>query len=250
MPRPYTLQVSSRPVKVSEDVWTQWYTEEHIRDLVFSGASKTSAVYRATSGPITVNVTGDNSGKASENSSNDTTFLALYQSATKHVLEACRAPDLNCKVRIHSSLFDDGQTCYDVGTFRPVDLQLVEILGSYEHREDRAPHLFHHVIAGEAIENKIQFDHVNAVAELDGYRRTLLYRPIEPKKYGAQDIGPYLVLLHEFDKEVEVGRLEDVKDDLEIIEPTRGCAFWLRAYRLIECEGFDGQSRTPERMER
>lgn len=244
MPRPYALQVTSRPNQVSEDVWRQWYTEEHIRDLVYSGASKTSAVYRASSETVAANVTDNVDDQTA------TTFLALYQSTTSSVLEACRSTELKCKVRVQSSLFEPGQTCYDVGIFKPLDLQLVEILGSYEQREDVAPHVLHHVIAGDEIENKIQFDHVNAVANIKGYRRTLLYRPLQPTRYGAKDIGPFVLLLHEFDDEVEATVLGDVKGDWERIEPTMGCSFWLRVYDLIESEGFGGRCRTPERVEK
>lgn len=246
MPRPYALQVTSNPTKVSETLWTQWYTKEHIRDLVYSSVSKTSAVYRASSETIA------SSQEASNATANHTTFLALYQSTAPHVLEACAASDLKCKVRIHSELFGDGRTCYDVGMFRPRDLQLVEILGSYEHREDVAPYVLHHRISGEEIENKIQFDHVNAVAKLAGYRRTLLYRPIKsdgPGGGGGDGGEIYVILVHEFDEAIDGHELPAVKRDLEVIEPTKGCQFALRAYQLIESEGFGGNCRMPERME-
>ena len=190
MPRPYALQVTSGPIKVSEEIWTQWYTEEHIRDVVYSGASRTSAVYSASSNTVTS--ANDQDGNITQpNDGAETNFLALYQSTTPHVLQNCTLPDLKCKVRIHSSLFPPSstgqqQTAYDVGVFRPVDLQLVEILGSYEYREDVATHILHHRIEGGEIENKIQFDHVNAVSGSEGYRRTLLYRPIVGERGGSE----------------------------------------------------------------
>lgn len=241
MPRPYALEVTSRPTKVSEDVWTQWYTTEHLRDIVYSGASRTGALYRATTPTVATNTSQDDaSGR------DDTKFLALYQTGHKSVFEAARSPERKCKVRIHSELFEPGHTCYDVGVFGPSDLQLVEVLGSYETREDVAPCVVRHVIWGEDIENKIQFDHVNALSQWQGYRRTLLYRPLAKRDGGGE---PFVILIHEFDDEVEGEVPESVEPELERIEPTKGCAFQLRAYSLVDGEGFGGVCRTPARME-
>lgn len=241
MPRPYALEVTSRPTAISEDIWTQWYTTEHVRDVVYSGASRTGALYRANTSTVATNTPeGDASAQ------DDTTFLALYQTDHKSVFEAARSPDRKCKVRVYSELFQPGQTCYDVGDFRPCDLQLVEVLGSYETREDVAPCVVRHVIWGDEIENKIQFDHVNALSQWQGYRRTLLYRPVAKGDGGGE---PLVVLIHEFDEEIGKEVLESAEPELERIEPTRGCVFHLRAYSLIESEGFGGLCRTPERME-
>lgn len=79
-----------------------------------------------------------------------------------------------------------------------------------------------------------------------------MYRPVVQQREGGGDEGggdAYVVLLHEFDEEVHPEDLPDVQKDLEIIEPTKGCAFSIRAYKLIESEGFGGKCRMPERME-
>lgn len=94
----------------------------------------------------------------------------------------------------------------------------------------------------------MQHEHINAASKLDGYRRTLLYRPVEPTKYGAEDIGSYLVLIHEFDKAVHPDGLGSVRKDMESIGATQDCPFTLRSYSLLSSEGFDGQCRTPERL--
>lgn len=106
---------------------------------------------------------------------------------------------------------------------------------------DAAPYLIHAKIIGEEVEAKLQFDHVNAASGLDGYRRSLLYRPVNPT--GSL---PYVILLHEF--EADPGDIAGVQKDMEGIEPSQDCAFQLRSFKLLDAEGFDGQCRRPERL--
>ena len=133
MPAHYALQVFSQPTQVSEDTWTQWYTEEHIRDMVYFGASKTGSSYIASSPALT---TGEfpQDGNASKN------FLALYQTDRKHCLDHAEYKD---KVRLRSELWDAKSSCHDVGAFTPMDLELVEVLGSYEYNESEFDYLMH-----------------------------------------------------------------------------------------------------------
>lgn len=108
-----------------------------------------------------------------------------------------------------------------------------------------APHIVHVHYTGSEVAGKIQFEHVNALSILDGYRRTLLYQPIEqPAAEGVQDV----VLIHEFEM-LDTSDLPFVKQELETIEPTKDCSFTLRSYSLLGCEGFEGPSRVPERLE-
>ena len=107
---------------------------------------------------------------------------------------------------------------------------------------DVAPHIVHVKIVGEEVEGKLQFEHVNAVSILDGYRRTLLYRPTE-----QTDSPSSAILIHEF-KTLDSSNLPFVKAEMETIEPTKDCAFQLRSYELLDSEGFGGQCRESEQL--
>ena len=126
MPRPYLLQVHSQPKSVSEDTWTQWYLEEHIRDMVYFKASRTGAFYRATSDVLTY-LEPPNDGN------DEKRFFAIYQLDRKGCLDT---PEYKDNVRLRSALWDDASlTCRDVGDLNPTEWELVEVLGSYEWNE-------------------------------------------------------------------------------------------------------------------
>jgi hypothetical protein len=114
---------------------------------------------------------------------------------------------------------------------------------------DVAPHLIHVKMFGEGVEGKLQFEHVNAVSLLDGYRRTLLYR--FPDR-GAGEAGLKTVgcvhLLHEFEI-LDSSPLNAVKTEMETIKPTKDCSFVLRSYELLGSEGFGIECRKPAGLE-
>jgi hypothetical protein len=97
-------------------------------------------------------------------------------------------------------------------------------------------------MVGEEVEGKLQFEHVNAVSILDGYRRTLLYR------FPDLDEGVGCVyLVHEFES-LDSSHLGSVKAEMETIEPTKDCSFQLRSFELLGREGFGGHCRMPKRL--
>ena len=93
---------------------------------------------------------------------------------------------------------------------------------------------------GDEVEGKIQYEHVNAASKLDGYRRSLLYRPVEIPRGQS-----YILLIHEF--ESAPGDLELVRSEMEAIEPSKDCPFQLRSFELLASEGFNGQCSQPAR---
>lgn len=107
---------------------------------------------------------------------------------------------------------------------------------------DVAPHIIYVRMVGEEVEGKLQFEHVNAVSILDGYRRTLLYR------FPDLDEGVGCVyLVHEFES-LDSSHLGSVKAEMETIEPTKDCSFQLRSFELLGREGFGGHCRMPKRL--
>lgn len=228
MPRPYALQNLSHPTHpdVTDDIWTQWHTKEHLRKLVQDNGFKSSTLYTSNTAST---VSGDRPVTLSEEDIDDFKFLSLHQTNSKP------HPGATTDLDTESALFPHRMVANDLAGLTETNLQLVEILGTYEEREDVAPFLLHHAIFGNQIENKIQFDHVNAVAELEGYRRTLLYRLLGSS---GQRFGREVVMVHEFDGKVDVSALDGVKGELEGIEATAGCGFVLKAWELVACEGF------------
>lgn len=51
-PSSYLLHVNSRPVTVSDDLWKEWYTVEHVPDLVNSATSTRAAFYEEIGHPL------------------------------------------------------------------------------------------------------------------------------------------------------------------------------------------------------
>ena len=97
-------------------------------------------------------------------------------------------------------------------------------------------------MSGDDVEAKMQHEHVNAASILDGYRRTLLYRPAE-----QSPDSPYVVMLHEFES-LDSRNLPYVKKEMESIGATEDCSFQLRSFQLLESEGFAGECRKPQRL--
>ena len=131
MPTPYLLSVHShpKPSKLSTQTWIQWYLEEHIRDMVYFGASKTGAFYTAASEIFTSN-------SPPKDGSESMDFLTLYQTDRKAVTESVEVRE---KVRKTSSMWKEegceGLTSFDVGDFVITEGVLIEILGNYEYNE-------------------------------------------------------------------------------------------------------------------
>ena len=251
MPRPYLHHVHSQPTKVSEATWKQWYSEEHIRDMVYFKVSRTSAFYAASSDTYTYL---QPPGRGIDQKQ----YLALYQMGRPRPWDQKEYKE---NVRLESQLWDRGLSCLDIADLCPEDLELVEILGSYEYNEsmltlrilssngplmltafkDVAPYILHARISGEEVESKLQFEHVNAVSKCDGYRRSMLFRPLDRK-----DDEPYVIMLHEFESApTDLGL---VKEEMEAIGPSKDCSFQLRSFELLNSEGFGGECRRPERL--
>lgn len=127
--RPYIHHVHSRPTKVSESVWKQWYQEERSRDMVYFGVSSTAAFYQQILSETLTYLNIPNDGV------DQMEFLALYQmgrTIPRYLLE------YQDHVRIKSQLWDSTLSCFDVAAFNSDHLELVEILGSYEDNESES----------------------------------------------------------------------------------------------------------------
>ena len=119
MPRPFALFVYSTPTKVTEDVWKEWYRKEHIRDMVYHGASRTAAFYQYTSGIITVR-------EPPKDRSENMEFMAIYQTDQAGTLKANWSNPL---IRNTSSRWEAGLHHWDVGDLVRAEGELLETSG-------------------------------------------------------------------------------------------------------------------------
>jgi len=111
----YLLHVNSRPTVVSNDLWTKWYTTEHIPDLVNSKTSTRAAFYQEI-------------GHAFNPDPKDPRpFLALYQTDFEEPLKSSNYSD---GVRRDSELFkQQGATSkknQDNGDFDARNYELIQ----------------------------------------------------------------------------------------------------------------------------
>ncbi len=124
--QPYLHHVHSQPIKISPEIWKQWYLEERSRDMVYFNVSSTAAFYEACSEvPAYLNPNPDGVDQME--------FLAMYQmgrTIPRYMVEYQES------VRTRSQLWEERLgTCFDVAKFASEHLELVEVLGSYGENE-------------------------------------------------------------------------------------------------------------------
>ena len=136
MPEQYLLHIFSTPVKVSTETWSQWYTEEHIRDMVHFKASRTAAVYQATTNAV-VSSAGSSQSPYDLDNTGQSSFLALYQTDKAHCLDH---PEYKDHVRLHSLLWSKELSCHEAGQFTPTDLELVDVMPAQAPDEENGTH--------------------------------------------------------------------------------------------------------------
>lgn len=112
---PYLLYVNSKPTKVSDELWTKWYTEEHLPDLVSSKTSTRATFYKELP-PI---LGGD---------PNPRNFLALYQTDFEESLKTENYTNL----RTTSELFAQEGSTKNIGDNGDFDARNYELIQVYD----------------------------------------------------------------------------------------------------------------------
>ena len=111
----YLLRVNSKPTAVSNDLWTKWYTVEHVPDLVNSKTSARAAFYQEIGHAFNPEPKDPNP------------FLALYQTDFK---EPLKSDNYTNNVRRKSELFkEEGATSdknLDNGDFDARNYELIQ----------------------------------------------------------------------------------------------------------------------------
>ncbi|KAK3671621.1 hypothetical protein LTR78_008544 [Recurvomyces mirabilis] len=272
MPQPYLVHTSSHPVRVPHSTWIQWYTEEHIRDMVYTRAVKTACFYRATSHVVRTPIIPEDDNEvlalaripsATPPDGNDfKQFLAVYQTDKKDFLNHAEYRD---RVRLTTSLWEGTSSCHDVGSFTSSDLQLMDAIHD-EHmdKDEPATHIIHCKITGNHFPRTLLQDLTSSAGKIHGYRRTLLYKPlathvppgdvngngvvngVTTDATAPENTGPFMIMIHEYNSTVDVQGLATLSGVLE--GSNDGISIAIRPFELLESEGYGGKVRKPERL--
>lgn len=124
MPHPYILQVFSQPTAVSGELWTQWYLEEHIRDMVYFGVVKTASFYSLVGQPFACN-------SPPAHQSDNTSFLAHFQVEGPKPLSN---PSFKEKVRQTTELWG-GKRGREVGQLKDTASELLNVTENQQENE-------------------------------------------------------------------------------------------------------------------
>lgn len=113
---PYLLHVNSRPTVVSDKLWSEWYTIEHLPDLVNTKTSTRAAFYEEIGVP--------GLGEASH----PRKFLALYQTDYAECLKTQNYID----IRTTSELFPKEGGTKNIGDNGDFDARNYELVQEYD----------------------------------------------------------------------------------------------------------------------
>ena len=75
-PEPYLLHVNSKPKVVSNDLWKEWYTAEHLPDLVGAKSSTRASFWEEIGSPL------------EPDPKHPRPFLALYETKFEELLKS------------------------------------------------------------------------------------------------------------------------------------------------------------------
>jgi len=241
MPQPYALQVFSQPKAVDEKAWTQWYTEEHLRDIVHFKAAATAALYREIAEPA-----GASEDEAQPFQGKGKTFYAFYQTEKPHPLTTL---EFTTRVRTESELLPAGKTYFQSGDLQPLDLELSGTLGAAS-KEDVGPYIVYIEAIkdnGRHLNSWVANEHLKLVQEVKGYRRTLIYRPNSGPPTDASEGSGHAIVIDEFDA-LDADTFGTFEEALESAAAEKQVNFQARALKLVSDEGYGGKVREPLRL--
>ncbi|KAJ9503579.1 hypothetical protein H2202_000718 [Exophiala xenobiotica] len=188
----HLLFVNSRPQPgsgVDDDLWTKWYIEEHLPDLVNSKTSPRAAFYRET-----------HDFALATKEPHPRKFLALYQTDFEEPLKSKNFVD---GVRHSSDMWPQGKGDTEIGDFDGRNYKMIQ---EYDPNKigDSAPPFLLTVEMEPTGQNEGDFEdwyrqeHLELLSKLPGYRRSLRY-VIGPKTPLTQGEPPKYLAIHEVD---------------------------------------------------
>lgn len=229
--------------------------------MVYFGVAVNGSFYRAAS-PVYTHLDPPKDGNDQRE------FVVVFQTSRE---KALRYPAFKEKVRQTTELWG-GKRGREVGELADTESELVRTFGgdgdgygpsflssvfqssivlslTFELTcglvdEAAAPFIIEMKIFGDDIETKVQPEQiVDTVSKLDGYRRTLLYRPQENSVKAIASV----TLICEF-KSLTQESLLKAKERTEKAQAIKDYAFQLRSYELQGSEGFGGVCNVPARL--
>ncbi|KAF9735013.1 putative alpha/beta hydrolase [Paraphaeosphaeria minitans] len=233
-PAPYLLHVTSRPTQVSLQTWKKWYASEHLPDLVGSGTSIRATLYEE------IDLPGATAG------SSERRFLAMYQTP----FETCLEKEQYRGLRTTSGLFEkDGAGSSDIednGDFNARNYGLIQVFDPKGLGESPPPE----ILTAEAqpadpddYDAWFRTEHMDQLAALPGYRRTLRYKLGPRTALTKGEDVPLFLAVHEVEDAGKwmAGRAEAAKTATPsewAVRNVRGCrVFRVRGWRLVHGEG-------------
>ncbi|KAK4500052.1 hypothetical protein PRZ48_008238 [Zasmidium cellare] len=190
---PYLLHVNSRPSKVSDDLWTQWYIEEHLPDLVSSKTSNRATFYKELP-PLF-----DGASDSQRN------FLALYQTD----FQECLKTENYANLRKTSELFTKEGSSNKIGENGDFDARNYELIQAYDPKNsgnDTPPPqlltVYMHPLDPIDFDKWYREEHLPLMSKVPGFIRALRYK-LGPKTPLTRDEDPPAYLA--------VYEVEDVK---------------------------------------
>ncbi|KAF1811214.1 hypothetical protein P152DRAFT_474826 [Eremomyces bilateralis CBS 781.70] len=163
MPSPYILVANSRATTVDDDLWSKFYSEEHIPDVISCGVATKGLVYKETF---------DYPG-APPTKREPLNFTVIYQSPHQRPLSTPGA----AKIRHDSDVLP--RPSLECGE---VDVRQYELIQEYDPLktgDDPAPViLWVEIEVGdeEDMDQWYRKEHLDMVAKIPGHRRSLRYK--------------------------------------------------------------------------
>ncbi|KAK5946630.1 hypothetical protein PMZ80_000773 [Knufia obscura] len=228
-PSPHLLHVTSRPLVVTPALWKQWYKTEHLRDLVHGGVATRATFYEEVGGPETPDTRK---------------FLALYQ--TDHA-EPLNTPAF-ASLRSTSELFAKEGGTPSIAENGDFDARVYNLIQEFDPKgtgETPAPFIVTVEMNPANIDDFEKWyreEHLDMLAKMPGYRRSLRYRlgPATPMTKGESQPG-YLAI-HEVDGLEDAFGSQEGKAASEtewsVRQTGESKPFFARMWKAVHAEGF------------
>ncbi|KAL9069844.1 MAG: hypothetical protein Q9157_006032 [Trypethelium eluteriae] len=225
MPSPYLFFVQSNPTFVDDDLWTKWYTVEHLPDLVNSKLYDRAALYKEVEVPLDL-VAGVPPYPRK--------FLAVYQTAQ----EEASGTQAHQELRTTSEMFAEQGGPKEIERNGDIDARNYKLIQDYD--PDIVGDVELQPNDEEDYDRFYREEHLDLLHKVPGFRRSQRY-VLGPKTRLTQGDPPKYLAVHEFnDLSVLAGpEMTDTNSrpwTQKILK--ENTAFILRGWQLIKPEGY------------
>ncbi|KAL9097301.1 MAG: hypothetical protein Q9165_000728 [Trypethelium subeluteriae] len=232
MPSPFLLFVQSSPTFVDDDLWTKWYTVEHLPDLVKSKIYDRATLYKEVEVPLDIGRGVTHSRK----------FLAAYQTAHEEPL----GMQAQQGTRTTSEIFAEQGGPKEIGKNGDHDARIYKLIQDYDPDkvgEVPSPCILTvelQPIDEEDYDRFYREEHLDLLHKVPGFRRSQRYVLGQRTKF-TQGEPPKFLAIHEFNDLSVLAGPEMTETNSrpwtqKILK--ENTAFVLRGWQLIKPEGY------------